>query len=307
MGSLGDLRVVIFGSFAILFSSCKPRNPEASDVQSLKSGVDCVDMSNLDTSRLEGVRITDLGIENREKIRHLNELNKMPEWYIAAIKPHVEIVLGPYGYGRFPGNEWLRGIRPTGWPPGFSWDDVAGGTEKVMTDGVLKVRLGPSNLANGSGSVAIHEASHGIDFSFGITKSSSSTIQLFNELKALPNPGEHRTTYNFRFSHITEFFATAMDDYFCNATTNAKLKSLYPKIHSYIENQVPVVVEFFRSRKTPLKLVGTDNQTIAVPDATGRALPPDIETGPSQIASSDLLLQELFDKGQAQEPAVLGP
>ena len=154
------ISIALFG--ALLFG-CKQRPPSKSRVSSLKNGIDCADMTQLETNNLGGIEIVDLGINASEKIRHLNELNRMPEWYLAAVRPHVEIILGNSGLSSFPGKEHLKGVRPRGWPEGSTWDDVAGGANGYVVDSRVSVRLSNSGLVNDARSLAIHEISHGID------------------------------------------------------------------------------------------------------------------------------------------------
>lgn len=226
--------------FIANLNGCKKRTEESFDPKSLKNGIDCVDMSKLEDDNLDDIRIIDLGIPKHEKIRHINELNSMPSFYLDAVRPHVQIILGPGGYASFPGQGHLKGVRPRGWTSG-TWDDVAGGADPFMVNGILNVRLGPSDLLNGARSMVIHEVSHGIDDSFGITKWSQSTKSLFAELKNSPDPGDYN--YSYRFVDISEFFAMAIEDYYCNATTRARLLRVYPTVHRWVEEKLPEILQ----------------------------------------------------------------
>lgn len=238
------LCVLLFFMSILITQACRQKNSSRSDPKSARNGIACADVAILDTSRLTNVRIVDHGIQLTEKKRHLNELNKMPTWYIDAVRPHVEIILANTGLAGFPGMEGSKGVQVRGWYKGATWDHVAGGSEANMVNGIVKVRLGNSALMNDVKSLAIHEISHGVDVSFGVTKNSKSTKALFNKLKAQPNPGERQLMYDYRFIDIREFFAMAIDEYYCNDTTRTELKTIYPDVFTYVEEKVPEILKF---------------------------------------------------------------
>lgn len=271
--------------------ACKRRVSETSTSKAASNGVDCTSMTTLKNDQLSGIRIKDLGIRRPEKIRHINELNGMPQWYLAAVRPKMQIVLSDGGLATFPGMEGLRGVKPRGWDRG-TWEDVAGGADADPKNGLYHVRLGPSSLLNDAKSLAIHEITHGIDSSFGMSATNSSIRTLFSELKAKPDPGDRN--FDYRFVDIKEFLAMAIDEYYCNADTKKRLNELYPKVYAWVRDVAPTVFEQVVARSPGLGLAeGVDEHAARAEAAETFDSAQGLPSGPLWIASSDVELRAL--------------
>lgn len=73
--------------------------------------------------------------------------------------------------------EALRGVRPRGWPPGSTWDDVAATYDPGPKQVVVSTRqvdgrraLPARGSGHGSFNVLLHEIAHGIDFAKNLTR-----------------------------------------------------------------------------------------------------------------------------------------
>jgi len=215
--------------FFYAFTNCSQEHAyhHPSPLQSGSNGVRCdVDYSRLNTNRLSGISIHDQGIDASEKIRHLNELNSMPESFLRIMRNKISVNLTKGGITEFAALSHLKGVVPRGWEStGFTWDSVPGGG----TPGALY--LGNSYLPNGTYSIAIHEATHSVDFANSI-KYSSDFLEAYNAEKNSPHSSDPVPAY--RLNYPEEYLAIAVDEYFCSSATRDNLYRMYPKAYRYV-------------------------------------------------------------------------
>lgn len=208
------------------------------DVGSLEQGstanaVDCdVRLDRLDTPKLHGIAIeepTAFPISAKEKIRHLNELNRTSAAFLSVLRGKgvpIKLTGGPVT--NFSELQGLRGQVPPGWEStGLTWDDVPG------TGYSAGIFLGDSALSNDAWSLAIHEGAHAVDASVGLTATSAFFYGVYTrELEHAPVVDDRVAAY--RRSNINEFLAVGLDEYFCSAKTRASLAARYPEVYSYV-------------------------------------------------------------------------
>lgn len=114
---------------------------------------------------------------------------------------------------------------------GLTWDSVPGRGGK---DGIY---LGNPAYPNNAWSLAIHETSHGVDAALGLSEKSSTLIDLYRAELARPaNAKDPNATY--RRSDIHEFFAVAVDEYYCSRSTQAWLAYAYPQMYDYVRSRL---------------------------------------------------------------------
>ncbi|MBF0440370.1 MAG: hypothetical protein HQK54_00545 [Oligoflexales bacterium] len=219
-------------SFCLL-GSCKGSKKDVlgpSNINSASNKVNCdVDYASLNTSNLSGITINDRGISQQEKIRHLNELNRMPAAFLNVIRSkNIPVNLTAGAITEFPELASMKGQTPRGWPSGYTWDTVPG------TGDQTGIYLGNSALTNNAWSLAVHEGTHAVDLSVSFSTTNKALIEAFNKIKNSPNSSD--TNASYRTGYIEEALAIGIDEYYCNATTKANLKSWYPDFYAFIEN-----------------------------------------------------------------------
>jgi hypothetical protein len=126
--------------------------------------------------------ITLMGVSADDPVvrKHLDDLATVPTEVMDAYESlggRIDIVDGPIT--AHPEMAHLAGVKPTGWPPGTSWDDVPGaGPQRVGMPVILGTR-GES----GSASVAVHELGHGLDTYLGDAIAPGSGFKLSDSLE----------------------------------------------------------------------------------------------------------------------------
>lgn len=218
---------------AMLISCGKAPTPCSSSVSTLHSGnngVQCdVSYGALKTDRLAGINITDNNVKPTEKVRHLNELNSMPTEFLDIMRGGIRVALTEGGITNLPEYANLKGVQPRGWPDGQTWDIVPGAGAPTLT------ALGDSFMTNGAQSLAIHEGSHSVASFSGIDKSPE-FLAAWNAEKGRPHSSDYAGEY--RTTHIEEYMAMAIDDYYCSKSTRERLKTMYPKAYAFVENDM---------------------------------------------------------------------
>lgn len=97
-------------------------------------------------------------IENGTVQRHIKELSFFTDEGLEALKnANVKFYLGKATLPGLNNNQHLSGVRPRGWPPGYTWDDASGGYSTNKNE----VCLG-NTVINGCSSLAGHETGHAI-------------------------------------------------------------------------------------------------------------------------------------------------
>lgn len=212
---------------SVFASSCRKLPGTCSIVKSGHNKVSCkVDYSRLMQDRLNGIRIVDIGISPSEKIRHLNELNMMPKEFLNVMRGRVTVNLTDGGITNLPSYERLKGVTPRGWPAGSTWDMIPG------IGSTSSLALGDSALKNNAWSLAIHEATHSVDFQTKFTNTREFQ-EAFNADRGRPHPKDSNGTY--RTSYPAEYLAIAVDEYYCSPQTKDRLKQQYPKAYALID------------------------------------------------------------------------
>jgi hypothetical protein len=83
----------------------------------------------------------------------------------------------------------LKGVRPRGWPPGSSWDNVPGLYDPQTKQVIIATRGGAvpaTGDGHGSANLVIHEVAHGIDAATGGHNSAAFQAARNQDLKTLP-------------------------------------------------------------------------------------------------------------------------
>jgi Pro-Pro endopeptidase len=204
---------------------------------STANGISCeVRLDALTTENLHGIEIDEDSSSKRipkaEKIRHLNELNRLPTPMLDVFRTFsLPIHLTAGAVTNFRQFRSLRGQTPRGWEgTGQTWDVVPG------TGNATGVYLGDSAKPNGTASLAIHEGTHAIDLRLRLTENSRSLQRLYRRELARPLLAGGLESY--RRSHIEEFLAVAVDQYYCSANTRRLLKGMHPEMATYVENEL---------------------------------------------------------------------
>jgi hypothetical protein len=214
------------------FSSCgqPTARRNESESKSLSNRVNCdIDRSSLQIESLKGIPIEDRGIDRSEKIRHLNEIAKLPDLFLNRLRQtNFSIQLTRNSITDFPKFARWKGVTPRGWPAGTSYSNVPG------TGYPEAVYLGNSALPNNAYSLAIHEISHSLD-AIANLQSRGDVKYAFRLERA--HPSDHNGSY--RYSSIAEFIAVGLDEYFCSKSTRATFAAQYPKTFQFFANQLP--------------------------------------------------------------------
>jgi hypothetical protein len=218
------MSLVAFG-----LAACHAQTGAVSEVKSGHNGIRCdVDYARLDTTNLRGISIRDIGIGQSEKIRHLNELNAMPDAFLQVMRDGITINLAAGAITDFPEKSYLKGQVPRGWEgTGYTWDDVPGGGESG------NLYLGDSGKVNNANSLAVHEASHSVDIAKSL-QSNARLVAAYDAEKSSPHGSDNNSTY--RLSYLAEYLAIAIDEYYCSATTRGNLRSWYPRAYAWMQN-----------------------------------------------------------------------
>lgn len=111
---------------------------------------------------IEYLRVNDTASNNKESRTQRKDLAYIPaSWQAAFVTAggRVEIFDGPVS--SHPEMAQYRGVAPRGWPPGKTWDDIAGCAE----GGTVFLGSGPPY---GSVSIALHESGHAFDYALGL-------------------------------------------------------------------------------------------------------------------------------------------
>jgi hypothetical protein len=219
-------------SATVACSGTESDSTELAADDSTANGINCeVRLDRLAITRLEGIAVeepTRIRISSREKIRHLNELNTMPDAFLNVLRvKNIPIKLTGGTVPNFEEFANLRGQTPRNWPAGSTWDNVPG------TGNAQGIYLGDSARNNNTNSLAIHEGIHAVDLATGFTKNNRAIKRLYQaELRRRNTSTDGLTVY--RRGNIEEYLAVAVDEYYCNANTRLRLRGLYPELHTYV-------------------------------------------------------------------------
>ncbi|MDQ3235229.1 MAG: hypothetical protein M3Q07_25755 [Pseudobdellovibrionaceae bacterium] len=201
--------------------------------------------STLQTANLSGIAIHDQGISASEKIRHLNELNAMPQAFLDVMRESISINLTAGSITEFAVFAHLKGVTPRGWEgSGYTWDDVPGAGS---TGGLY---LGDSYRANNAMSLAVHEASHSVDTARSI-RTDPIFLNAYNAEKNSPHAEDPNPAY--RLQNPEEYLAMAIDEYYCRQETRNQLQKMYPKAYAFVANDLASLL----GRQTPGAGLGT--------------------------------------------------
>jgi hypothetical protein len=134
----------------------------------------------------------------------IDDLSTVPSKVYGKVTKFMEdqpgggISIGDKPISQLPGGETLTGA-PRGWPPGSSWDDVAG----VYLPGSRRLLINSSGLS-ASVSVPLHEFGHGADAAYGDLSSQSDWQGVQgNVLKTIGND----PNWSHYYDHPQELFA----------------------------------------------------------------------------------------------------
>lgn len=165
------------------------------------------------------------------KITHLNELMLLPASVRNFLKlKNVKVNLSSGSVTSFSKFKHLKNQTPRGWEgSGYTWDSVPGAGDK------FGVYLGNPSLPNKSGSLALHEMGHTIDFN-GNLSGDRSWKKAYLYWRNLPHWQDEISKY--RFSHIEEFIATAIDDYYCSSQSRRRLEAWYSGLGSLVKDSM---------------------------------------------------------------------
>jgi hypothetical protein len=181
---------------------------------------------------LKSLKVDDRGIKPEDKVLHLSHLNSMPEYFLRVFLEKsigIHLIDGPIT--AFEEFSDLKGEIPRGWEnTQLTWDSVAGAGTR---DGTF---LGDPNLSHNAISLAIHEASHSVDLALNFTWDNSEFREIFEEEKKKMLIEDERQVY--RTSYPEEFFAVAMEEYYCGQESRSNLKRWYPRIFEFLQSKL---------------------------------------------------------------------
>lgn len=230
-----NLSWIVTSTILIACQFTPPEENRSAPLYSVANGINCdVDYSQLNTTPLDGITIVDQGINQKEKIRHLNELSAMSKEFLDVMRTRISINLTSGSITEFPKYAFLKGVVPRGWEAtGKTWDDIPGGADGSA------VFLGDSARPNGAASLAIHEATHSVDIALNI-KQTAEFLDAYRREKDRPHPAD--TNFAYRLNYPEEYLAMAVEGYFCGAKTRADLKMMYPLAHEFVEQKLPQIL-----------------------------------------------------------------
>jgi len=224
----------------LLFAGCTqevaPEERGATTSPSTANRVDCdIRRDAVVADHMAGIVIeepTAVSITQKEKIRHLNELNATSDVFLGALRARqLPIKLTGGGVTTFPELAHLRGQVPRGWEgTGYTWDDVPG---TGYTAGVF---LGDSAMPNNAWSLAIHEATHAIDLTLDLSAKSVALSKIYRAELARPVVAADSVS-SYRRSNVQEFLAVAADEYFCSRMTRERLQTQYPDAYAFMRDR----------------------------------------------------------------------
>ena len=193
--------------------------------------------TKLNLTGIKGIQIVDWGISEKDKIRHINDLNLMSQDMLDVFRrKKMQINLTSGGVTNFPKFQHLKGTTPVNWPQGRTWDNIPG------TGDSRGVYLGSTSLPHGAYSLAIHEAANSVDLSLNKAISDNPKIsELNNRYKNNSNPSDNRKSY--RLSNRLEFVAASIDEYYCSQRTNSKLKAMYTVVYQFIQTNLKSILQ----------------------------------------------------------------
>ena len=227
-----------FLAFGLLISSCGASEPmmqrgggKASQYVKITMPIreNCaVDYSTLHPDADLSFSINDPGVPEKFKIVHMNELMQLPVSTKLFLKERQAMIYLTSGsITDFAHFDHLKGVVPRGWEnTGYTWDDVPGAGDK------FGAYLGHPGLPHSANSLALHEIGHTIDFLSGWSKSSSQWLEAYSRWKYRPDPQDRNGYY--RMSHVEEFVAAAIDDYFCSPETRSSMEDWYPGLSKLV-------------------------------------------------------------------------
>ncbi len=141
---------------------------------------------------------------------------------------------------------YLRGVKPTGWPDGYTWDTVSG-VGAGAPGGGMAVNPTAENTRSGEGAFALslHEYGHVLDSVYGPPtglESSSAGWQggPFAELQRVGAQGWVGTNAGYFLGNAGEWWAEAVDLYLVNPEQHAFLKATYPETWQYLADLLGV-------------------------------------------------------------------
>ena len=173
--------------------------------------------------------VEDYGASKKVRTTHLNELMQLPSEIRRFLKSkRVKVLISSGSVTGFSDLSYLSGKIPRGWEDtGYTWDSVPGAGNKTA------VYLGHPGLPHSAHSLALHEAGHSIDFNASLS-TSYEWRRLYQYWSKFPNWDD--AIGNYRMSHIEEFVASSLDDYFCSNETRGQLDDWYPGVSEAIES-----------------------------------------------------------------------
>lgn len=222
----------VLGLITVLIScvSCGVSTDTRSIATSRHNGVHCdINTSSLELQALKGIPIQDHGIDASEKLRHINEIAKLPAIFLNRLRAaNFSIQLTRRSITDFPKFAKWKNVTPPGWPAGSTYADVPG------TGYIEAVYLGDSALANNAYSLAIHETTHSLDAIVRLQQRRE-VQQAFRLERAHGSD----TNGSYRYSSVSEFLAVGIDEYFCSERTRANFQARYPKTFRFFSHDLP--------------------------------------------------------------------
>ncbi|SMF12527.1 anthrax toxin lethal factor-related metalloendopeptidase [Pseudobacteriovorax antillogorgiicola] len=178
--------------------------------------------------------VVDFGASKQVRIVHLNEMMRLPLTARLFLKKRqIKVHLSNQSIIEFPKFRHLQGLVPRGWElSGYTWDHVPGAGDR---DGAY---LGHPGLPHSANSLALHEIGHVLDFNSGWSRSAI-WQQAFRYWRRWPSPADLNASY--RMSHIEEFVAAAIDEFYCSESSRRKLQSMYPGLAVLVADSVALL------------------------------------------------------------------